>query len=50
MPNQSEINEVRDWASQGPANGSQYPGMSYEEGVLAAIDWVQGDSDDRPDE
>ena len=29
-------------------NGSKYPGMTYEEGIRAALDWVTGFSDDEP--
>jgi len=29
-------------------NGSRYPGMGYEEGVLAAIDWLTGECDSEP--
>jgi hypothetical protein len=28
--------------------GSKYPGMTYEEGVRAALEWVTGDVDDHP--
>lgn len=28
--------------------GSKYPGMSYEEGVVAALDWITGETDDYP--
>lgn len=27
---------------------SRFPGMSYEQGVEAALRWVTGDSDDEP--
>ena len=46
----NEVNEVIDWATQGEANGTQFPGMSYEEGVRAAIDWMAGNTDERPDD
>ena len=50
-PTQEEINEVIHWATKAEATGqSDYPGMSYEEGVRAGIDWVLGDTDERPDE
>jgi hypothetical protein len=29
-------------------SGSQWPGMSYEQGVEAAISWLLGWSDDNP--
>lgn len=45
-----EINQVLDWAAEGEDQGSHYPGMSYEEGVRAALDWVLGINETRPDE
>lgn len=27
---------------------SRYPGMSYEQGIKAAIEWITGDTDDHP--
>ncbi len=44
-----EIDEVRGWAVGGMDEGTRYPGMSYEEGIEAALAWVFGDTDDRPD-
>lgn len=29
-------------------SGSKYPGISYEEGIRAAIDWLIGDDDVHP--
>ncbi len=45
-----EIEEVLEWAMKGIDQGSQYPGMSYEEGVRDAIDWITCYSDVRPDQ
>lgn len=47
---QEEVDQVLNWASEGIDGGSKYPGMSYEEGVRAAVDWLTGFTDDRPDE
>ncbi len=44
-----EINDVRNWATEGIDQGSHYPGMSYEDGIEAALAWVFGDTDNRPD-
>jgi len=44
----SEIDNCRDMAGRAIDEGSKYPGMSYEEGVLAALEWVTGDVDDHP--
>ena len=49
-PTKTEIDEVSDWATQGIAEGTRFPGMSYEEGIRATIDWMRGDTDERPDE
>ena len=38
-----EINDLLDKCYEAENNGeSQYPGMSYEEGIKAAIEWVTG--------
>ena len=37
--------EAREQVDQG---GSRFPGQSYEEGVLAAIEWALGHTDDIP--
>jgi hypothetical protein len=33
---------------QGQDNGSHYSGMSYEDGIQSAINWLIGDTDDSP--
>lgn len=48
--NKKEIEELLEWAAEGINNGSKYPGMSYEEGIRDALDWVTGFSDTRPDD
>lgn len=43
MPDQTDIDQVRNHcAEQADQGGSKYPGMSYEQGVEAAILWLQG--------
>jgi len=44
-----EIDAAVNWAFDAEESGSRYPGMSYENGVQAALDWVVGNTDDRPD-
>jgi hypothetical protein len=39
------INKTWDSTNSGV---SQYPGMSYEEGVRAGIGWLLGETDDHP--
>ncbi len=40
-----QLNKAYDQVDRG---GSKWPGMSYEQGVIAAIDWVRGYSSDLP--
>ena len=43
-PTQTEIDEALNrCAEQFDEGGSAYPGMTYEQGVQYAIDWLQGD-------
>lgn len=44
-----EIDEILNWAYEGIDAGSKFPGSPYEQGVAAAIEWIQGDNDLRPD-
>lgn len=50
VPNQQEIkdqiSEAEDGAFEG--NGSKWPSMTYEQGVVAALRWVVGDDDTPP--
>ena len=43
-----EIDNCLNEAAAGEAEGSRWPGMSYEEGVGAALRWIIGDSEDNP--
>ena len=49
-PTDKQIEEQWDKASEVAMGAlpSRYPGMSYEEGVEAALAWVTGNSDDAP--
>lgn len=44
----AEINEQLNKAADGINDGSQYPGMSYEDGIQAFADWLFGDSNKKP--
>lgn len=46
---QEEIDRVLNWAHKGREKGSHFPGMSYEDGILATIDWLTGYDDEAPD-
>lgn len=43
-----EINKVLDKCFDAEENGSVYPGMTYEQGVDAAIRWMIGEEDIPP--
>lgn len=46
---QSQIDEVVNDAYENiDAGGSRWPGMSYEQGVAAALEWVTGASEEPP--
>ena len=46
---QEEIDEQLNQAlEQEEAGGSRWPGMTYEQGVRAALDWVTGHNDTPP--
>jgi hypothetical protein len=46
---QEEVNQQLDKVNDNINKGiSKYPGMTYEEGIRAAIDWMSGESDEPP--
>jgi len=47
---EDEINRVLNWAVDDSEFGSNFPGMSYEDGVREMYDWLVGDSEDAPDD
>lgn len=44
----AEIDEQLNIAADGINDGSQYPGMSYEDGIQAFADWLFGYTNDKP--
>ena len=40
--------EIQDQIAKAQDNNGQFPGMTYEEGVAAALLWVTGDHEDAP--
>jgi hypothetical protein len=44
----NEINEQLNLAADGVDQGSKFPGMSYEQGVENAINWLIGNDDSPP--
>ena len=47
---EEEVARVENWAVAGIDGGTRYPGMSYEQGIVDALEWIRGDSDTAPDE
>ena len=45
-----EIYDLMNWAQEGVDQGTRYPGMSYEQGIVDVLAWLRGDSDTAPDE
>lgn len=45
---QQEIDDVMRKTDEQMVGGSKWPGMSFEEGVRAAIEWITGQTDDNP--
>lgn len=46
---EEEIYDVIDACIESENTGeSKYPAMTYEQGVRAALEWVNGDTDDNP--
>ena len=48
MRTRKEVDAQLDKAQESIETGRGYHGMSYEEGVRAALEWVMGDVDDEP--
>jgi hypothetical protein len=48
MPTQNEIDDVLDQCSH--EGRSKFPGLSYEHGVRAAIEWMQGEGSNPMDD
>jgi len=46
--NTDEIDDVLSKAQENADGGSQWPGMSYEQGVVEAILWLTGQTDENP--
>lgn len=48
-PTPDEIDEAMNEAAEAEAFGrSRWPGMSYEQGFKAAIEWLRGETDYHP--
>lgn len=40
-----EVDELLNWCSNAEDEGSNYPGMTYEQGIRDALDWLAGFSE-----
>lgn len=47
-PTQQQIDKQLNLADKGFERGTSFPGMSYEEGVKNAIEWIMGYTQDAP--
>lgn len=45
---ETEIDNVYDSAMQANSNGSKFPGMTYEDGIIAMLEWLVGERDEEP--
>ena len=48
MKSKSEIEDMASEAAARSMERTQFPSMSYEEGVSAALDWVLGNVEESP--
>lgn len=49
VPKAEQIDDVLNICVEAEESGhTSYPGMSYEQGVQAAIQWMRGDTTDAP--
>lgn len=48
MKKEQQIEELLNDAVEQNDNGSKYPGMSYEDGIIAALSWILGHSKFHP--
>lgn len=46
---EQEVQDLLDQCMNAEVTGSSnYPGMNYEQGIKAGIEWIIGDTDDHP--
>jgi hypothetical protein len=43
-----EIADLENSAAEGETDGTQFPGMNYEQGILETLRWLRGDTDNSP--
>lgn len=47
---EDEVARVENWAVASLDEGTRFPGMSYEQGIIDTLAWLRGDTDIAPDE
>jgi hypothetical protein len=47
---QKAIDRVLNWAAEGEDQGTHCAGMTYENGIRAMFEWLNGDREEAPDE
>jgi hypothetical protein len=47
-PSQDDMTKLTTWVYEGRELGGRYAGMSYEDGIMVVLDWLEGNSP-RPD-
>ncbi len=47
-PTETEMHEQIDAANEAIEQGSKFRGMTYEDGVKAALEWVTGETTTKP--
>jgi len=45
MKSDKEIKDLIDRCMKAEENGSEYPGMTYEQGILIVLEWVFGEGE-----
>jgi hypothetical protein len=45
-----EVADLENWAAEGVNEGTRFPGMSYEEGIQAVLQWLQNKDAPSPSE
>ena len=45
---EQDMTDLLDWCMDADNDGSHYPGMTYEQGIRAVLDWLAGESDNPP--
>jgi hypothetical protein len=43
-----EIDDLENAAAEGENEGTKFPGMNYEQGILETLRWLRGDTNNSP--